>query len=525
MANIDEFEKSFYNLKRQGTQASPKTVTLIVIAWEPKGKGEPALNRSELQQLFFGPRDSVASWFYEVSQGRYRLVPHPTHPVLGPFISKYWWPFYWRNDASYVQKYLTNEEWERNPYKVPPSRESPHSYEIDGRVYYLDDEGYIGGHTHSWAEAIRQGAEVVDFSMFDRNNDKYLSPDEVLFMIVKAGPGRSAFGTRRSVTGSDVPRIDLKVNGVIVREVCELYAGTPLESNDLAVASEEILHLAANLADQYPDYDPRYPEKTYFRYPNDPGRPGQLSLTDAGHRPVHVDPYHKLKWGWLNPQIADKSGTYHLQEATKTGDALIVPSPIRDRKDEFFIIENRWRGDSFDRYRHPNRGDGLAVWHCIEDIALVSDWGRRAVHLRRADPRLDANGHIRWEKALFDGADPTRSYVLSDSSTPQHLRLRNNAPSGIVIQDISPAGPKMSLRVTLITHIEVEKYQPAWNHKYQSGIIVMLFKGGGFKQLNSLDYATYMALLDQLRNEKPVYYDPNQDLLLTRHELTGENEM
>lgn len=440
MPTLADFEKPFYGLKRQGTKAQPKTVTLIVISWVPKGKNEPALTNDQLRQLFFGSTDSVANWFYEASQGRYHLVPHPVHPVLGPFESKYWWPFYWRNARDALKKDLTPQEWADFPYKVPPPKDSPHYYKApDGTEYYLDDEGYIGGHTHSWAEAIRRASEIIDFQALDRDHDGYLSSDDALIVIVKAQKG--TFGTRNEVTGSDVPKTDLVVDSVKIKVICELYVGQPVQPDDFAVAVEEVLHLAANLDDQYPDDN--------FRHGNDPGRPGQFSLSDAGHRPVHVDPYHRLKWGWLNATVVDKSGVYTLRDAATTGEALILTSPIKGHENEFFIVENRWRGNSYDRYRIPDRGDGLAIWHCIEDPSLQASWARRAVHLRRAEPRLDAQGHIQWTKALFDGADPARSYVLNDDSTPQNLRLRNNERSGLQISNISPAGPQMTLRVTL----------------------------------------------------------------------------
>jgi hypothetical protein len=445
MPSLSDFEKPFFGLKRQGTDANPKEVTLVVIGWQPKGKGEPELSTEQLEKLFFGETDSIAHWFQENSQGRYRLVPHPTLPIIGPFESNYPWPFYWRGDPNYVRKLLCGNEnsfctaWEQNPYKVPPPEGDPHRYvHPNGKVYYLDDENYTGGHTHSWAEAIRKAADKIEFNIFNRDSVKHLSVDEALVVIVKAQSITS--GTRRPVTGSDVPITDLEVDGVIIKDVCELYAGPPHGTNDLAVGVEEVLHLAANLADQYPD--------GINRRNDDPGRPGQLALTDAGHRPVHIDPYHKLKWGWLNPQLADHSGTYTLRDAGTTGDALILFSPYFGI-DEFFILENRWRGSSYDKYRTNEMMEGLALWHCIQDPNLSNDWARRAVHLRRASPNLDDNGNIQWSKTLFDGNDPERGYDLTDESTPQNLRFHNGMPSRIRIKNISPSGPTMSVYVDI----------------------------------------------------------------------------
>lgn len=445
MPTVSNFQQPFYGLNQQGSETARKEVTLVVIAWEPRNKGEPPVSVAQLQRLFFGSTDSVAHWFQENSLGRFKLIPHPTHPVIGPFLSVEEWPFYWRNDPAYVRTRLCGspdvfcDAWEHNPFKVPPPVGHPNRYvDQDGKVWYLDNQGYIGGHTHSWAEAIRAAANQVDFSMLDRNGDHNLSIDEGLVIIVKSEA--NTFGTSRNVTGSDVPRTDLVVDGVSITKVCELYAAPPYRSDDLAVGIEEILHLAANLADQYPDGK--------YRRVNDPGRPGQLSLTDAERCPVHVDPYHKLKWGWLNPQLADHSGRYTLRDVATTGDALILYSPYFGT-DEFFILENRWRGNSYDRFRNPNMHDGLALWHCIQDLQLDEDWGRRAVHLRRADPRLDASGQIQENLTLFDGSDSARGYDLHDDSYPQNLRFRSGMPSRIRIRNISPSGPVMSVDVEI----------------------------------------------------------------------------
>lgn len=330
---------------------------------------------------------------------------------------------------------------------MPPPPGDPHHWvDPSGKAYYLDDQGFVSGQTNSYAEAVRAAANVegVNLSVFDRDHNGELSQDECLILIVKAQArtdGYHRYHDRTNheddVCGSHVPWTALVVDGVWIKRVSELYAAPPHRDDDLAVAVEEVLHQACDLADQYPDPNRRN---------DDPRRPGQLALTDAGHRPVHIDPYHKLKWGWLNPQLADHSGRYTLRDAAATGDALILYSPYFGT-DEFFILENRWRGKSYDRFRDNTWQEGLALWHCIQDPQLENDWGRRAVHLRRADPRLNANGQIQDHLTLFDGSDPARGYDLHDDSYPQNLRFRNGMPSRLRIRNISPAGSTMTVDV------------------------------------------------------------------------------
>jgi hypothetical protein len=70
----------------------------------------------------------------------------------------------------------------------------------------------------------------------------------------------------------------------------------------------------------------------------------------------------------------------------------------------------------------------------------------------------------------------------------------------------------------------VEKYQLAWQHSGKKGSIVLLFEGGGGKQINGLDADDFLVMSELLRNEKPMWYDENQSLLATTHEPIGEAE-
>jgi hypothetical protein len=126
--------------------------------------------------------------------------------------------------------------------------------------------------------------------------------------------------------------------------------------------------------------------------------------------------------------------------------------------------------------------------------------------------------------ALFDGTVPLKAYRLDDTSTPQNLRFRNGVRSGISIFNISPAGPTMTLRVHLTSWIPISHYQVMWSHRHHTGHIKVFFNGGGNHEFSNLPITTYRTMLETLRNEVPVYCDPNQNVLVTSHEQVGEEE-
>jgi M6 family metalloprotease-like protein len=434
--SLAEFEQSFYHLKRQGTTNNPKTVTVLVIAWEPRNQSTPLTNGIALDQLIFGRTNSVAHYFQEVSQGRFNIVPFAPRPVVGPFKS--------------VQP---AEFYSRLPPFAPPTNPTDPNYYLDrtgefsggptraNTLCYLDSDGFVDGYMHSWKEAIQLASAQggVNFTLLDHDGDGEFSPDDGVVLIVK--PWTAEGGYHREVWQSQIPKKTLTVNNVRIKQITEVYANPQPNYSDgiMAVIIEELLHALVRYIDQYPDGK--------VRLDNDPRRPGQYSISDAGWLPVHVDPFHKLKWGWLNPQLVTTSGSYQLREAAMTGDALILFGHKGTK--EFFILENRFRGASFDRFRNPICGDGLALWDCIQDENLTIDWGRRALHLKRADPRLDINGLVQDDLALFDGTDPSRSYELYDDSYPQNLRFDDHQESSICIAKVSAAGPSMTVTIKM----------------------------------------------------------------------------
>jgi len=71
---------------------------------------------------------------------------------------------------------------------------------------------------------------------------------------------------------------------------------------------------------------------------------------------------------------------------------------------------------------------------------------------------------------------------------------------------------------------EVKKYHIGWRHAAHSGLIKMFYAGTGDVQIDSLAADDYMAMVDILRNEAPIYYDEVAKVLATHHEAVGEGE-
>jgi M6 family metalloprotease-like protein len=393
--------RPFQTLSRQHNIRRNVVAVLWKIANDPN-----AYPVSDIQSIIFGNINSVRQYYLENSGGNYTIEQAA---VLG------WY------DADYPAAH----------YFGPPD------------VNDTNGDGWINGHVEKWAEGIRKASANFDFSRFDANLfDGSLSPLELGILFVM--PGTYPFGTNRPALGREYPQPQsLVVNGVTVGMIAEVYIGNPL---NLGVSVHELAHLLLEAPDMYFNFSCPYAA-------------GDFSIMDNAYRYIHMDPFLKLKYGWLRPKIIFKSGTYILPNVEGSRKVLILMDPRRG-PDEYFILENRFPANTYDR---DIPDSGLGVWHIIERPEVYGnlppppgvsteqwnsvgrdDWGRRAIRLIRPVLRYDPY------KSLWDGSDPDTGYdLLSVDPNPQHAMLKwaDNTPTGFAVRSISPAGRDMSFRV------------------------------------------------------------------------------
>jgi M6 family metalloprotease-like protein len=354
---------------------------VLVILWDPKRPTDPAPTRAAVEELMYGTRGrSVAGWYRENSGGRFRLK---NAGVLGWYSAKKPGDHYW-GSADTGDK---------------------------------DGDGFVGGHVEKWAEAVWKAAEEFDFKKYDKNRNQILEPSELGIIVVI--PQNGPFGTMRTPAGREHPKWEpLVADGVQIPVITEAYAGAP---PNLGLFAHELSHLFLGAPDMYQDV---------------PFRPGRYSLMDSSYGTEHIDPFEKLKLGWLKYTAVSKAGDYRLRDVERSSEALIVYDSTRG-PNEYFIVENRFRIGSYDDGLPM---DGLAVWHVIEDPAVFDklppagspgDWGRRGVRLVRAN----GGSPVDDAKALF-GKGAVCEPKWADGS-----------PSGFKISLADDVGAEVTVRV------------------------------------------------------------------------------
>ncbi len=375
------------------------TNPLLVLLWDPQRPTDPAPALGTVTNLIHGTYPSVADYFKVNSANNFAIS---NAGIFGWFQADKPYDFYW-------------------------AAEDPTD---------ADHDGFTSGHVRKWWEAITKADATFNYASFDTNGDGVLDPNELGIVIVI--PQNNPFGSVRTPASQQYPTWQpLVVDGVRIPVIAEVYAGSPA---NLGVFAHEISHLLLNLPD------------LYFSFFN-PFAAGHYSLMDVTYIDAHLDPFHKIHLGWLQPTVVKQNGKQLIYPAESGGGAYILMDPKHGEK-EYYIVENRQRSIKYDTQVADS---GLAVWHIMEDPAVygalpaptgvsasdwatigAGDWGRRAIRMIRPvyGPPFDN------KKALWDGADPLTGYdLLSSDPNPAHVQLRwcDGTPSGFAIKSISPA--------------------------------------------------------------------------------------
>ena len=84
--------------------------------------------------------------------------------------------------------------------------------------------------------------------------------------------------------------------------------------------------------------------------------------------------WSKIQLGWIDPTIVTVNGYYNVSDVETNAEAYIVYDPDYSLT-EYFLIENRWKGTSYDSIIGLD-GDlddeGILIYHIDEEMG--SDW-------------------------------------------------------------------------------------------------------------------------------------------------------
>ncbi|HNR69359.1 MAG TPA: FlgD immunoglobulin-like domain containing protein [bacterium] len=373
---------------------------LLTICWDPHRPDHPAPSLADVEQLLFGATNSVRHYYDVNSHSRLDLQ---NAGIKGWYDAKKEVSYYW-------------------------GPEDPSDNNGDG---------WIHPHVLKWTEAIIDADATFNFADYDANGDHQLTPEELVVLMII--PQNEPFGTVGTPVSREYPAAEpLIVDGVTLPLIVEIYPGVP---PNLAGVADKLGRAYFNLPDLYFGFFMPYAAGAY-------------SLMDISYCDSHLDPFLKIRLGWVQPALVTQTMTIPITAIEQSHVAYILYDP-KHGEQEYFMVENRQPNLAYD----TNLPDaGLAVWHIIEDPNIYEnlaapagvtagewatinpkDWGRRAIRMIRPVYGPPFNN----AQALWDGSDPQTGYdLLSVDANPSHATLKwaDGTPSGFNIKNISASG-------------------------------------------------------------------------------------
>ena len=318
--------------------------------------------------------------------------------------------------------------------------------------------------TRSWAEenprefvikAVETADNDIDFSFYDINNDGIVKNDELTLVIVHNSDGMidivHHWETKNEILTND---------NVFVEGKYSMMS----EWSSMGVFAHEIGH-DLNLPDLYDLKANSYGI-------------GDYGLMGYGIYcgPAHMTAWSKIQLGWLNPTIIKTNGTYILNDVETNEEAFILYDPSHSNT-EYFLIENRWKGTSYDGlligdwytpsskwYLDDLPDEGLLIYH-IDDKEANNwwNWGWNDVNTREDHKCVDVECTDKPSSHFIDADDldsqinlgdsedlwSNTNYKFDDSSLPCNATWYDGSDSGISIEIKSGIGSQMVMEINI----------------------------------------------------------------------------
>lgn len=381
IAGAADFTKPFAGVKPvRGTLP-----VLVVLLRANDPADTPTRTAADIRNFFFGPRKSVSTYFNEVSYGNFNIK----------------------------EAMVTNWLVAQDDPGTPGIDESSNAW-----VHAGDDEATLR-RKGAWLIRQIEAMTTFRFKTYDRNGDGKVTIDELAVIWIYSGV---------SGRGRETDPAIVKVPSLSQGVQLGLLARTG-DQSPWTTSAHEMGHQILKLLDLYVD------NKGY------PGVGAGSLMCDDQSDGTHLDPWAKMKLGWLKPTVVTEDGWYDLADVETVPQALILHDPSRGAQD-YFIVENRWPGQSHEDFRGKM---GIAVWR-VSERDPSGDWARRTIDLVWAGglppSHLIQPGYCPdREDAFFDGGNPATAYAPTWSSAPGKLVWRDGTPSAISIWHIPPASP------------------------------------------------------------------------------------
>lgn len=396
-----------FQLTKSDTQFNSLTKTAVVLV---SFSDMPISTTPEAwQELLYSKKNSVFSYYQEVSQGQWAVVPVLENGGVP-------------NDGI-----------------IQVSVNLPHP----NNKAVLTDSVYTAVY-----QAVQAAADQIDLSAIDENGNKIIEPEELIWVLVFAGY-EDLYGKADSLSSSgfshEIKRFG-KINDFTMTEfvqIGELYYDQYNSKKDSITTRGILVHELGHILGLPDLYDTDYSSQGI----------GIFSLMSNGDKlftpggklgdsPVDLDPWSKIYLGFVEPAFAVESGTYTIK-SNKWGspEALIIPT---QNKGEYFVVENRYlenRDKALDLFSKPG---GIMIWH-VDENKIFERFYENIVNNDETwkGVDLEESSEALLNLSQLDSGDKGKLYepffrshsqaVFNGESLPKS-HLNDGSPSGISIK-------------------------------------------------------------------------------------------
>ena len=357
---------------------------------------------------------------------------------------------------------------------TPTAASESHGTANDGIVGWLtlnykhpNTGGNIGdANKQITRDALIAANPYVNFSAYDTNGDKDISPNELLIVVVVAGNEASFYsacspnvwGHVWSIFGNvTAPTLDgVTVGGTGYdghfgyAQFGEMHCATsspPGQIATIGIMVHEMGHLLG-----LPDlYDTDGSSEGIGNWSVMAGGVWNR-VTRSGDSPALMDPWSKYFLGWVTPTPVSGSLTNQSIPASATNATIyqfLTGSPSAGG--EYFLLENRQKIG----YDTGLPGAGLLLWHIDESqttnenecIPGGSPACNAATHYKVAVLQADNAFNLERNQNRGDGGDPFPGTAINRSftdSTSPNSKLYTSAYSGVSVTTISDSTTTMT---------------------------------------------------------------------------------
>ncbi len=354
---------------------------LLVLIADLNSPTEPAPTISDVDRAYFGTSPSVSDYLFNISNGKLII------------------------QKAGIYKYL-----------LDPPYDSYFQNDPDD----LDNDGWTGDGKKLWTATLLKSDSDIDYSSFDKNHDGYVYPDELGIHIIVPHNVPYPGGAMRYLELRQNPHSPLVLDGVTLVGASSSGSGNPVS---VGTPSHELLHLFIDARDLYFSY--------FFPY-----AAGGYSIMDQFWGIAQLDPYEKMRSGWLNSFEITNSGCFYLPRIDSSAIVHIIEKKNSNPR-EFYILENRQKGT----YDSQIFDSGIGVWRITEppqrydyiqkpalvldsDWATIAkdDWGRMALWMFRPSYYPFNDSAALWSKedlsspVTFNWSDGSSAFTLNSAS-------------------------------------------------------------------------------------------------------------